>query len=78
MFRRMLFVTLLLGVPSAFADGLGVSPGMGVSSHAHASMAGSVSHHAVLAGSVKPLFKALLFGRNARYDRPREEGEITF
>jgi len=78
MFRRMLFVTLLLGVPTALADGLGVSPGSGVSTYARASASGVAAHHGLMAGNMKPLFRALLFGRNAKYDRPREEGEITF
>jgi hypothetical protein len=78
MLRRMLVVTLLLGVPAAFADGLGVSPGLGVSTYARASTAGLTPHHGLMVGNMKPLFRALLFGRNAKYDRPREEGEITF
>ncbi len=78
MLRRMLVVTLLLGVPVALADGLGVSPGLGVSACARTSTAGLTPHHALMAGNLKPIFRALLFGRNAKYDRPREEGEITF
>ena len=77
MIRRMLFVALLLGVPTAFADGLGVSPGLGVSAYAR-TPAAAASQHALVVGNMKPLFRALLFGRNYKYDRPHEEGEITF
>ncbi len=79
MLRRMLFVALFLGVPSAFANGIAVSPSAGAAASSAAGLASAnlQARMAARAGS-NHMFKALLFAKSAKMARPAEEGEITF
>ncbi len=79
MLRRMMIVALLLGVPSALADGIAVSPSVGVAATQatpmlNAAMQGRTA--ARLSGSY--LYKAMLVSRTTKGPQPAEEGDITF
>ena len=76
MLKRMMVVALFLGAPSALANGIGISPGIGVGAY---NVHGAQVMHtrAAVRVSGKHLYQMLLFTRNAKMPQPREEGEIT-
>lgn len=79
MFRRMMIVALLLGVPSAFADGIAVTPSVNVAAtQANVMLNANVSSRAAVRLSGQQLYKALLFSKSTKVPRPAEEGDITF
>ncbi len=79
MLRRMMIVALLLGVPSALADGIAVNPSMGVgATQAAPSLNAQLSPRMMAAMSGQGLYKALMFAKSTKYARPAEEGDITF
>ncbi|MFH1469649.1 MAG: hypothetical protein ABIO70_35010 [Pseudomonadota bacterium] len=78
MLRRMMLVALILGVPSALADGFAVAPTMGAglakaSPMMSAQFGPQMSH---MGGQM--MYKALMFSRSVKYSRPAEKGDITF
>ncbi len=79
MLRRMMIVALLLGVPSAFANGIAVSPSVGVAATQATPMLNTAAQGraaARLSGSF--LYKAMLISRTTKGPQPSEEGDITF
>jgi hypothetical protein len=79
MLRRMMIVALLLGVPTALADGIAVSPSVGVAATKASPMIhGDMASRMAVRMSGQGLYKALLFSKTTKYARPAEEGDITF
>jgi hypothetical protein len=78
MLRRMLFVALILGVPSAFADGIAVMPTAGPGISMAGPMMGPQLNVRIARGSGQALYKALLFSKSTKMARPAEQGDITF
>jgi hypothetical protein len=79
MLRRMMIVALLLGVPTAFADGIAVSPSMSVGVTQATPMCNSAMSARVAARlSGQHLYKALLFSKSTKVPRPSEQGDISF
>ena len=78
MLRRMMLVALVLGVPSAFADGFATAPTMGAGLAKAAPMMSvrfgpQMSH---LSGQM--MYKALMFSHSVKYAHEAEKGDITF
>lgn len=79
MLRRMMIVALLLGVPSALADGIAVTPSVSVgATQATTMLNASVSARVAARLSGQGLYKALLFSKSTKMARPAEEGDLTF
>jgi hypothetical protein len=79
MLRRMMIVALLLGVPSAFADGIAVTPTVGVAATQPNAMLNATASARVAARlSGQYLYKSLLFSKSTKVPQPAEEGDITF
>ncbi len=79
MLRRMMIVALLLGVPTAMADGISVSSS---ASGGAAQTSVMLNTNAVTRANARlsgqQLYKALMFTKSTKVPRPSEEGDITF
>jgi hypothetical protein len=74
----MMFVALILGVPSAFANGFAATPTMGAGL-AKAAPVMSVRFGPQMAHmSGQMMYKAMLFSRSVKYAHEAEKGDITF
>ena len=79
MLRRMMIVALLLGVPTALADGIAVTPSVGVAATQATPMLNAASQaRAAARMSGMHLYKATMLARTTKGPRPAEEGDITF
>ncbi len=79
MLRRMMIVALLLGVSTAFADGIAVTPSVSVgATQATPMINANVSARVAARLSGQALYKALLFSKSAKMPRPAEQGDISF
>ena len=79
MLRRMMIVALILGAPTALADGIAVTPSVNISaSQASPMLNAAVSARVAARLSGQHLYNALLFTKSAKTPRPSEKGDITF
>jgi len=79
MLPRMMIVALLLGVSSAFADGIAVNPSSSFgATQAAPMMNANMSARMAVRMSGAGLYKALMFTKSNKYARPAEQGDITF
>jgi len=75
----MMIVALLLGVSTAFADGLAVNPSANVGATMVTPMNSSNNMARMAARMSGPgLYKAVMFTKSVKYAREAEEGDITF
>jgi hypothetical protein len=78
MLRRVMLVALILGVPSAFADGFASAPTMGASLAKAAPMMSVRFGPQMSHMSGQMMYKAMLFSHSTKYSHEREKGEIAF